>query len=77
MGERRGHGDLGPPRTSSKLFSNLGIGCSRRSSMPHVITVVRYYSGGKASWGKGGHGDLGPPRTSLNLLFTWEGQSLV
>ena len=27
--------------------------------------------------GKGwGTGDLGPPRTSLNLLFTWEGQSL-
>ena len=22
--------------------------------MPHVITVVRYYSGGKASWGKEG-----------------------
>ena len=37
--------------------------------MPHVITVVRYYSGGKASWGKGGGhgGDLGP-RTSLNLF---------
>ena len=30
--------------------------------MPHVITVVRYYSGGKASWGeRRGDGGPGPP----------------
>ena len=40
--------------------------------MPHVITVVRYYSGGKASWGKGrghGGGTLVPPYVAKSFVY--------
>ena len=38
--------------------------------MPHVITVVRYYSGGKASWGKrGARGPWSPPYVAKCFVY--------
>ena len=37
--------------------------------MPHVITVVRYYSGGKASWGERRGGPWSPPYVAKSFVY--------